>query len=87
MDRNHSNLVNRHNMVGGQAVIEGVMMKRDEKVALAVRKEDGTVEVKTSTFKSSRKKLRLFQISKILGSSLPLDLPCKKHYRESCSLK
>ena len=34
-----------------------------------------------------RKKLRLFQISKILGSSLPLDFPCKKHYRESCSLK
>ena len=47
MDRNHSNLINRHNMVGGQAVIEGVMMKRDDKVALAVRKEDGTVEVKT----------------------------------------
>lgn len=67
MDRNHSNLVNRHNMVGGQAVIEGVMMKRDEKVALAVRKEDGTVEVKTSTFKSSRKKLRLFNRPIIRG--------------------
>ena len=67
MDRNHSNLVNRHNMVGGQAVIEGVMMKRDEKVALAVRKEDGTVEVKTSTFKSPRKKIRLFNRPIIRG--------------------
>ena len=67
MDRNHSNLVNRHNMVGGQAVIEGVMMKRDDTVALAVRKEDGTVEVKKSTFKSSRKKIGLLNKPIIRG--------------------
>ena len=67
MDRNHSNLVNRHNMVGGQAVIEGVMMKRNDQVALAVRKEDGTVEVKKSTFKSPRKKVRLLNKPIIRG--------------------
>ena len=67
MDKNHSNLVNRHNMVGGQAVIEGVMMKRDDQVALAVRKEDGTVEVKKTTFKSSRKKLGILNKPIIRG--------------------
>ena len=35
----------RKNRVGGQAVIEGVMMKNGQKVALAVRKEDGTIEI------------------------------------------
>ena len=59
MDRN-SNLVNRHNKVGGQAVIEGVMMKNSERVSLAVRKEDGSVEIKNTEFKSPREKVRLF---------------------------
>lgn len=67
MDKNHSNLVNRHNMVGGQAVIEGVMMKKDDQVALAVRKEDGTVEIKKSEFKSSRKKIKLLNKPIIRG--------------------
>ena len=34
------------NSVGGQAVIEGVMMKNVTKVALAIRKEDGSIEIK-----------------------------------------
>ena len=67
MDKNHSNLINRHNMVGGQAVIEGVMMKKGEDVALAVRKEDGTVEVKKTTFKSARKKARILDKPIIRG--------------------
>ena len=67
MDQNHSNLINRTNMVGGQAVIEGVMMKRGEDVALAVRKEDGTVEVKKSKFGSVRKKARIFDKPIIRG--------------------
>ena len=67
MDKNHSNLINRHNMVGGQAVIEGVMMKKGDRVALAVRKEDGSVETKTSEFKSPRKKLRILNKPIIRG--------------------
>ena len=67
MDKNHSNLINRHNMVGGQAVIEGVMMKKDDRVALAVRKEDGTVEIQKSEFKSSRKKFKLLNKPIIRG--------------------
>lgn len=42
--------------VGGQAVLEGVMMKSGDNVSLAVRKEDGTIEVKNSEFHSLRKK-------------------------------
>lgn len=67
MDQNHSNLINRTNMVGGQAVIEGVMMKRGDDVALAVRKEDGTVEVKKSKFSSVRKKARILDKPIIRG--------------------
>lgn len=67
MDKNHSNLINRHNMVGGQAVIEGVMMKKGDRVALAVRKEDGSIETKTSEFKSPRKKLRILNKPIIRG--------------------
>ncbi len=66
MDRN-SNLVNRHNRVGGQAVIEGVMMKNSERVSLAVRKEDGSIEIKNTEFHSPRKKFKLFDKPIIRG--------------------
>lgn len=42
--------------VGGQAVLEGVMMKSGDNVSLAVRKDDGTIEIKNSEFHSLRKK-------------------------------
>lgn len=38
--------------VGGQAVIEGVMMKNEEKVAVAVRKSDGEIELDKKSSKS-----------------------------------
>ena len=38
---------------GGQAVIEGVMMKNKERYAVAVRKPDGEIEVTTDTYKSA----------------------------------
>ena len=37
--------------IGGQAVLEGIMMKNKEKYSLAVRKQDGTIAVKTETYK------------------------------------
>lgn len=46
-------------MVGGQAVIEGVMMRSPESVSIAVRKPDGTIQVKTQPFKSITKRIRL----------------------------
>ena len=38
--------------IGGQAVIEGIMMKNREEYAVAVRKPDGEIEVEKSTYKS-----------------------------------
>ena len=36
--------------VGGQAVLEGVMMKNQDKYAVAVRKPDGQIETKTEEY-------------------------------------
>jgi uncharacterized protein YqhQ len=38
--------------IGGQAVIEGIMMKNGEKYAIAVRKPNGEIEVKEEEYKS-----------------------------------
>ena len=38
--------------IGGQAVLEGVMMKNKDSYAVAVRKPDGTIDVKVNEFKS-----------------------------------
>jgi uncharacterized protein YqhQ len=50
--------------IGGQAVMEGVMMKNADKYAVAVRKSDNTIEVQTNDFKSvvSNKKLTTIPI-------------------------
>lgn len=37
--------------IGGQAVLEGIMMKNQEKYAVAVRKPDGVIEIKTDEHK------------------------------------
>lgn len=42
--------------VGGQAVIEGVMMRSGENLAVSVRSMDGTIRTKTSKFVSARQK-------------------------------
>ena len=42
--------VNRSSGVGGQAVIEGVMMRHKDTYAVAVRKPDGEIEVETEEF-------------------------------------
>lgn len=38
--------------IGGQAVLEGVMMKNKDEYAVAVRKPDGEIEIKKETYKS-----------------------------------
>ena len=40
----------RYSGIGGQAVLEGVMMKNKEKYAVAVRKSDGEIEVEVETY-------------------------------------
>lgn len=39
--------------IGGQAVLEGVMMRNGDKYAVAVRKPDNTIEVETNHYKGS----------------------------------
>ncbi len=45
--------------VGGQAVMEGVMMRGPEHVAVAVRKPDGGIVVKKEPFQSITKRLKI----------------------------
>ncbi len=52
----------KYSGIGGQAVIEGVMMKNRDEYATAVRKPDGTIEVKKDTYISMGEKVKLFSL-------------------------
>lgn len=53
--------------IGGQAVLEGIMMKNKDKYAVAVRKPDKEIEVKVEEHKGLGKKCKLFQLPFIRG--------------------
>ncbi|PKN80341.1 MAG: DUF1385 domain-containing protein [Candidatus Cloacimonetes bacterium HGW-Cloacimonetes-1] len=53
--------------VGGQAVIEGVMMRGPEALATAVRRKDGTIELKKQAFTSITQKVKFFGIPLVRG--------------------
>lgn len=53
--------------VGGQAVIEGVMMRGSKGIATAVRKENGEIEVKLEKFIPYSKRNKFFNIPIIRG--------------------
>ncbi|HBL83876.1 MAG: hypothetical protein A2Y17_00175 [Clostridiales bacterium GWF2_38_85] len=57
----------RLNAVGGQAVIEGVMMKHKDNYAITVRKPDDSIDVKTYKFSSIRKKSKILRLPIIRG--------------------
>jgi len=54
--------------VGGQAVIEGVMMRSDDRIATAVRIPSGEIKVKTESFVSLTKKHKLLGLPVIRGA-------------------
>ncbi len=54
-------------IVGGQAVLEGVMMKSGERCSLAVRDADGNIRLDNSTHVSLRKKYKICAIPVIRG--------------------
>ena len=58
----------RRNKVGGQAVLEGVMMKSGERVCTAVRKPDGSIEKQKDSFVSVRKKHKFLNIPILRGA-------------------
>ncbi|MBQ9199328.1 MAG: DUF1385 domain-containing protein [Lachnospiraceae bacterium] len=53
--------------IGGQAVIEGIMMKNKEKYAIAVRKPDKEIEVKIEEYKPAADKGVFFRLPIIRG--------------------
>ena len=53
--------------VGGQAVLEGVMMKGKDKYSIAVRREDGSVSLSEHTYTSMRQKHKFLRIPIIRG--------------------
>ncbi|MCL1857760.1 MAG: DUF1385 domain-containing protein [Oscillospiraceae bacterium] len=57
----------RRGAVGGQAVIEGVMMKSKENIAIAVRRESGEIVKKLKPYKSAKDKHKILNIPVIRG--------------------
>ena len=60
-------IAEKRGKVGGQAVLEGVMMKSGDNVSLTVRKDDGTVETKNSKFVSAKSKYAICRLPIIRG--------------------
>lgn len=57
----------KYSGIGGQAVIEGVMMKGKGEYAVAVRKPDKDIEIKKQAYKSIREKYRMTNFPIIRG--------------------
>ncbi|MBN1129394.1 MAG: DUF1385 domain-containing protein [Chitinispirillaceae bacterium] len=55
--------------VGGQAIIEGVMMRGRDKVSLAVRKQSGEVVVEQFPFISAAKKIKIWRFPVMRGAA------------------
>jgi len=54
--------------VGGQAVIEGVMMRSTDRVSTAVRRADGTIEVRNEDFVPISKRNKLYGLPIVRGA-------------------
>lgn len=53
--------------IGGQAVLEGIMMRNGDKSAVAVRKSDGTIDVQIMTYKSALPKNKITTLPFVRG--------------------
>ncbi len=58
---------NKYIAVGGQALMEGIMMKGPKGTAMSLRLPDGTIETQMKDFVSIRKKIKFFNIPIIRG--------------------
>jgi len=54
--------------VGGQAVIEGVMMRSPKRIATAVRRANGTIEVKSQEYESLIQRKKMLNIPVVRGA-------------------
>ena len=71
----------RYSGIGGQAVLEGIMMKNKEKYAVAVRRPDGGISVETDNYPGILKGSKIKEIPFIRGifnfiDSLVLGMKC-----------
>jgi len=57
----------KYTSIGGQALIEGIMMKSPEKTALSVRLPDGSIDTEMLDHKSLRQKYKFLNIPVIRG--------------------
>lgn len=57
----------KYSGIGGQAVLEGIMMKNKDSYATAVRKPDGTITVKKDTYVSLTEKVKFFALPFVRG--------------------
>ena len=62
-----SNQKHQYKDIGGQAVMEGIMMRNGSEYSVAVRKDNGDIEVKKETYKGVGSKCRLFRLPFIRG--------------------
>ena len=67
MSKNKNELSCRLGRVGGQAVLEGVMMKAGDRTVTSCRKADGTIYVHDDTFTSIRTKNKFLNLPIIRG--------------------
>ena len=57
----------KYSGIGGQAVIEGIMMKNGDDYATAVRKPDGEIAVEKDRYVSMTEKVKLFSLPFVRG--------------------
>lgn len=57
----------KYTSIGGQALIEGIMMKSPEKTALAVRTPDGEIDITYLEYKSLRERYKICKLPVIRG--------------------
>lgn len=57
----------KYSGIGGQAVIEGVMMKNGDEYATAVRKPDGEIEIQKDQYVSMGEKVKFFSLPFVRG--------------------
>lgn len=65
---------NPEDIVGGQAVIEGVMMRHGDKIAVAVRTPDKDIEILDQTYVSLTKRYRVLGVRFIRGFVVLLEM-------------
>lgn len=61
------NVLKHKTTIGGQALIEGIMMKGPEKISIAVRKPDSKIELKIDPIKSAGEKNKILSLPFIRG--------------------